>query len=215
MTFKIKITRVLRVPILCFLAAGMFFTEPAYAGPMAGVLEPKIIPDTFHGEAAAPVALVVYSSPTCGHCIEFHETSLRAIEEKYVKRGVLKISMRPFMRNSLDAVIFMIATSRGAGRFDETVSLFMDRMDEIAAAGEGTEAAVRKVAGDIGIDRLAFDRAVSNQLYLDQLTRATSEARDLFGVTGTPSFFVNGRQVVLKDSFAEIDQAIDAAAADR
>jgi protein-disulfide isomerase len=215
MTFKIKITRVLRVPILCFLAAGMLFTGPTHADPMAGVLEPKIIPDTFHGEAAAPVTRVVYSSPTCSHCIEFHEDSLRAIEEKYVKRGVLKISMRPFMRNSLDAVIFMIANSRGAGRFDETVSVFMSRMDEISAAGEGTEAAVRKVAGDIGVDRLAFDRAVSNQLYLDQLTRATNEARDLFGVTGTPSFFVNGRQVVLKDSFAEIDQAIDAAAAHR
>ncbi len=101
------------------------------------------------------------------------------------------------MRNSLDAVIFMIANARGADRFDETVSVFMNRM-EIAAAGERTEAAVRKIAGDIGIDQLAFDQAVANQPYLHQLTRATSEARDAFSVTGTPSFFVSGKQVVFR-----------------
>ncbi len=67
---------------------------------------------------------------------------------------MLKIATRPFIRNSLDAVIFMIANARGADRFDETVSAFMNRMEEIATAGEGTEAEVRKIAGEIGIDQL-------------------------------------------------------------
>jgi protein-disulfide isomerase len=207
MTFKVTLTRLLRRSALYFLTVCVFSTGPA----MAAVLEPKISPDTFHGEATAPVMLVVYSSPTCSHCIEFHKNSLKMLDEKYVKQGILKISVRPFTRNSLDAVIFMVANATGAGRFDETVAVFMTRMGEIAAAGEGTEAVVRKIAADIGIDRYAFDRAVSNQPYLDHLTRATSEARDVFGVTGTPSFFVNGKRVVLKESFADVEHAVDAA----
>jgi protein-disulfide isomerase len=212
LTFKVTITPLISRATLYLLAACIFFTGPANANPMAGILDPKIIPDMFRSDATAPVTLVVYSSATCSHCIEFHRRSLKALEGKYVTRGVLKIATRPFIRNSLDAVIFMIANARGADRFDETVSAFMNRMEEIATAGEGTEAEVRKIAGEIGIDQLAFDRAVANQPYRDQLTKATREARDVFSVEGTPSFFVNGMQVVLKDCFAEVDQAVDAAA---
>jgi len=70
------------------------------------------------------------------------------VDEKYIKRGVFKIAVRPpLARNSVDAVIVMIAKALGANPFDETISVFMNRMKEIAAAGEGTEAVVLEIAG--------------------------------------------------------------------
>ncbi|MBO0134057.1 thioredoxin domain-containing protein [Agrobacterium sp. Rnr] len=83
----------------------------------------------------------VYSSPTCSHCIDFHERDLPKLQDTYVASGKLKIVYRPFVRNSVDAVIFMLANARGQDKFDETVS-FMSKFDEIAAASNA-EVALR------------------------------------------------------------------------
>lgn len=188
----------------------MFVAASASAEPVPGLMSPNILTDTFSGAASAPVTLVVYSSPTCSHCIDFHDDELPKLQEKYVASGKLKIAYRPFVRNSVDAVVFMLAQSRGPTKFDETVSAFMAKFDEIAAA-ENTEEALRGIAGGMGIDRAAFDRAVANQAYLDKLHAATAEANQKFAVAGTPSFFVNGEQVLVKKSFDEIAEAVESA----
>lgn len=176
------------------------------AAPAVDVSHPGIFADTFIGAQEAPVTLIVYSSPTCPHCIDFHEENLPALKN-LADSGKLKIVYRPFVRNSLDAVIFMLAKADAPLGFDETVSRFMSRIDEIAAAGD-TEAAVRRVAASLGIDKATFDRAVSDQDYLDQLGASTAEAVNKFGVTGTPTFFVNGKAVVPRSSFDEIQDAV-------
>ena len=172
----------------------------AKADPVQGLMNPAVFQDSIVGVKTAPVTLVVYSSPTCSHCIDFHGKVLPKLQETYVAPGKLKIAYRPFVRNSADAVIFMLANTRGQDRFDETVSTFMSKFDEIAAS--------------MGIDRAGFDRAVADQAYLDKLNAVTTEASQKFGVAGTPSFFVNGERVEVKRSFDEVSDAIAAAQAD-
>ncbi len=151
------------------------FVAPAKAEPVQGLMNPAVFQDGFAGKNKAPVTLVVYSSPTCSHCIDFHENDLPKLQETYVASGKLKIAYRPFVRNSLDAVIFMLAKARGRDKVDETVSTFMSRFDEIAAASNA-ETALRQIAGGMGIDRAGFDRAVADQAYLEKLNAATTEA---------------------------------------
>lgn len=185
----------------------------AKADPVQGLMNPGVFQDNIVGVKTAPVTLVVYSSPTCSHCIDFHENDLPKLQETYVAPGKLKIAYRPFVRNSADSVIFMLANTRGQDRFDETVSTFMSKFDEIAAAANPEEV-LREIAGSLGIDRAGFDRAVADQAYLDKLNAATTEASQKFGVAGTPSFFVNGERVEVKRSFDEVSDAIAAAQAD-
>lgn len=192
---------------IALAAAFLLPSTLTMAASERGVDHSEILTDTFIGEETAPVTLIVYSSPTCPHCIDFHEENLPALKRDLADKGKLKIIYRPFVRNSLDAVIFMLAKADASAGFDHTVSQFMSRMDEIAAADD-TQAAVRGVAASIGIDRAAFDRAISDQVYLEQLKAATAEAADKFGVTGTPSFFLNGKPLVPRSSFDEIEKAV-------
>ncbi len=125
----------------------------------------------------------------------------------YVTPRKLKIAYRPFVRNSVDAVIFMLANARGQDKFAETVSTFMSKFDEIASASNA-EDALREIAASMGIDRAAFDRALADQAYLNKLNAATTEANQKFGVAGTPSFFVNGERIEVKRSFDEVADAV-------
>lgn len=179
----------------------------AKAETLQDLMNPAVFQDSFVGEKTAPVTLVVYSSPTCSHCIDFHERDLPKLHDTYVASGKLKIAYRPFVRNSVDAVIFMLANARGRDKFDETVSSFMTKFDEIAGAANA-EDALREIAASMGIDRAGFDRAVADQAYLDKLNAATTEANKKFGVAGTPSFFVNGHQVRIEMSFNEVAKAV-------
>jgi protein-disulfide isomerase len=170
----------------------------------------SLLPDSYIGADNAPVSLIVYSSPTCSHCVDFHANELPKLQEKFVSTGKLKIAYRPFMRNSLDAVIFMLAHSRGADKFDETVSTYMDKFDELSAA-QDTEQAVRSIAEGMGIDKAGFDKAVADQPYFDQLNAATKQAQEEFKVAGTPTFFLDGKQLEIASSFEEVGTAVEAA----
>ena len=177
------------------------------AEPVQGLMNPTVFQDSFVGTKTAPVMLVVYSSPTCSHCIDFHENALPKLQDTFVALGKLKIAYRPFVRNSVDAVIFMLANARGQEKFNETVSTFMSKFDAISAASNA-EVELRDIAGRMGIDRAGFDRAVADQAYLDKLNAATTEASQKFGVAGTPSFFVNGEQIQVIRSFDEVADAV-------
>ncbi|MFJ1311543.1 DsbA family protein [Agrobacterium sp. P15N1-A] len=155
----------------------------------------------------APITLVVYSSPTCSHCVDFHRNELEALKRDFVEKNVLKVIYRPYVRNSVDAVIFMLSKAHGGDRYFETLSYFMSRFEEIAAADD-TETALRKIATELAIDRTDFDLAISDQAYLDELNAGTKQAQSEVGVTGTPTFFIDDQPINIRRSFKEVSAAV-------
>ena len=143
--------------------------------------------DMVYGKVSAPVTLTVDSSPTCPHCVEFEQKYLPRLMKDYVEPGKLQIEYRPFLRNSVDAIIFILAKEKG-GRIDETVKQFMLRMDDLATADD-VEAKLREIALQLDINAVQFDHAVADQQALDELNAQTDEATNVMGVSGPrPSF---------------------------
>ncbi len=54
---------------------------------MQDLMNPAVFQDSFVGQKTAPVTLVVYSSPTCSHCVDFHERDLAKLQDTYVAAG--------------------------------------------------------------------------------------------------------------------------------
>lgn len=193
-----------------FLAA-LFFSilcaVPGFASPLLSTPHDGIS-DTFIGNSLAPATLIVYSSPTCKYCIEFEEDILPQLNERYVETGKLRIAVRPFVRNSIDAVIFLVAEAAGPTKRDATVAMFMSRFQEIAN-GDNPEAVLRNIAVDAGIDRAAFDTAMNNGDFLARLNATTSRASTEFAVRGTPTFFLNGKVLSYDGTITSFAAEID------
>ncbi|MDR7147794.1 thioredoxin domain-containing protein [Rhizobium sp. BE258] len=119
--------------------------------------------NTVDGQAPAPVTLTVYSSRTCSHCLEFERNYLPALRKDYVESRKLQIPHKPFLRNSVDAVIFMLA--KGEGGVDETVKRFIVWMDDLAAATD-LQFKLREIASDLNITEAQFDRTVADHRLL-------------------------------------------------
>src|SRR6218665_4210619 len=67
------------------------------------------VADHVMGSESAPVTVIEYASPTCPHCAAFSNDVKPAFVEVYVNTGKVKLIIRPFVRNVLDAAVFMLA----------------------------------------------------------------------------------------------------------
>lgn len=80
-------------------------------------------------QANAPYTITGYFSPTCGHCGHFFKTELPVIRTKYINPGKMRFGIRPFCHHPIDFVVTQLAWNRGADRFMDAFSLFMENQD--------------------------------------------------------------------------------------
>ncbi|CAN7546498.1 thioredoxin domain-containing protein [Rhizobium sp. LjRoot30] len=194
--------------ILTVLLSSILLSVAAVSAHADSIMAPEGYEDRFLGSAAAPKTLVVYSSPTCPHCVDFEKKVLPDLEKRYIQNGKLKVTIRPFVRNAIDAVIFMLAESAGDADRDRVIAAFTSRLDDIFSTEE-KERLLREIASANGIDNDTFNAAVKNEAIYDKLNRVTSQAVESFGVTGTPSFFLDGLPLEYDgtlSSFAAVEQ---------
>ncbi|WP_190306531.1 DsbA family protein [Rhizobium phaseoli] len=176
----------------------------------ADLLEPIGRVDRPIGSASAPVTIIEYSSPTCPHCVDYRTQVAPEIEKEFVGRGRVRLVFRPFVRNNVDLVIFLLCQWQEGSKFEQLTNLFYSKYDDIAQSGD-IEKTIRDIAASAGIDRPAFDRLVSDQSILDGLNELTSQAREDFKVEGTPTFFVNGKKFTGAQSVEEMRANIEEA----
>jgi len=203
------------IPSLSVLRSALTvgFLIIASASNAVELLSPSGRADRIVGTADAPVTLIEYSSPTCGYCVAYHKEVAPRIKSTYIDTGKVRLLYRPFARNPVDAAIFMLAESRPAAEYDTVIDAFYARYDDITATSN-VRGLLEEIAAGLGIDREEFERILSDQNRLTPIQALTDQAVKEFGVTGTPSFFVNGKLTAGGLSFEAMSRLIDAELSD-
>ncbi len=165
------------------------------------------------GEVDAPVVLVAYSEFQCPFCGKFARDTAPTLEEKYVADGTLRIEWRDFPYLGPESATAALAGRAAAaqGRFWE----FHDAMyaDQLPPnSGQLDEQYVESVADEIGLDVEQFRADMASDETESLVARDFQEGQAI-GVTGTPSFLVNGTPVVGAQPIEVFEQAIEEAAA--
>lgn len=196
------------------------------------LMAPNGIPDKIKGNPDAKVTFIEYASPTCPHCAAFSNDILPAFEAKYVETGQVKFIIRPFARNTMDAAIFMLAeaaakAANGAGTVNtaETTATTTWSQDAVAAyenvlsafyrtqdswgVSETPLDAVKAVATQLGFTETSFNEALTDQDYFNAVQSMRDQAVNEFGLEGTPTFYVNGKQLTGEKTLDELSAEID------
>ncbi len=184
------------------------------------------------GNPAAPVKVIEHASYTCPHCAEFEIQGIDRIRLVYVASGKVSFEVRHHVRDPIDLTVAMLATCSAPSRFFLNHAAFM-RSQEVwirplttmSAAQEhrwfkGDNVSRRRaIAGDFklyqiaatrGIDRLAADRCLADEAKARRLSEITAES-ERQGVSGTPSFQINGNLLVATYHWDLLQPQIDAA----
>lgn len=170
------------------------------------------------GNPDAPLKLVEYASLTCPHCRDFKKEA-NADLTAMVDSGRLSYEMRTFMIGPADiAPTVIVRCAGGADRFFPLEAAWFDNMEanmakiiavtkdqsklavlnsmtpDKAGAELGRMAGVVDFFSGLGVSADQANSCLANKAELEKLN-AISALGQKEGVTGTPTFFLNGKKV--------------------
>lgn len=166
------------------------------------------IPDKVLGAADAKVTVIEYASPTCPHCATFHNDVYPAFKAEYVDSGKVKFILRPFIRNLQDAVVFLLAEAAGEDKYHQVVETYFKTQATWGMA-EKPRAALLDIAKQLGFTEESFDAALANQELFDAMKKMQEQAANEFKLEGTPTFYINGKQLTGDKTLEELKAEID------
>ncbi|MBX5484406.1 MAG: thioredoxin domain-containing protein [Myxococcaceae bacterium] len=177
---------------------------PAPAAPQA----PVVVKDIDIGNAPvkgpknAPVTIVEWSDFQCPFCGRVAPT-VKQIEEQY--KGKVRIAFKhqplPFHQNAKIAAMAAMAANE-QGKFWEMHDLLFKNQQHL------DRASLDKYAEQIGLDMAKFRAAMDSNKFEAQINADSAEGMKV-GANGTPTFYINGRQVVGAQPFEAFKAVID------
>lgn len=193
--------------------AGLSGTLPAFAADgdmhdVAKLMAPDGLADKPLGSPDAKVTLIEYASPTCPHCAIFHNETYPAFKQTYVDSGRVLFILRPFVRNVLDAVVFMLAEAAGAERYNDVVATYFHTQNDWAASNTPRDAMLA-IAKQLGFTDESFEAALTNQDLFTGMEKLREQAMEQFGLTGTPTFYLNGKQLTGEQTLEQLAAEIN------
>lgn len=161
------------------------------------------------GDEDAPVTIIEFSDFECPFCKRFNDQTFQQIKANYVDTGKVRVVFRhyplPFHANAQKA--------HEASMCADDQDKFWEYHDAIFAQQTNLGVpALKQMAVSLGLNTATFNSCLDSGKYA-QYVQDDLAAGSAAGVSGTPSFFVNGQIVVGAQPYSAFQQAIEAALA--
>ncbi len=191
------------------LTAAALASMAALAGCGGGGASPAEGDMAMGAAEGAKVTVVEYASVTCGHCAVWQETVWPAFKTKYVDSNKIRYVFREFPTPPQDVAVagFLIARCAGEDKYFGIIHEIMASQREWQAGVPPRETLLR-VATGAGLSQEQFQTCVTDAKAIEAMD-ARIQAGISAGVTGTPTFIVNGQKVA-DPSLESLSSAIDA-----
>ncbi len=147
------------------------------------------------GSADAPNLVIQYSSLGCSHCADFHTQSLPTLKRQYLDTGIASFIYRDFPLDRPSLLGAMVARCAGDGRYFAVLDVIYQSQLTWAYSADPWSA-LQTVLRSAGLAQSLIDACVTTA----GLEQGVNEMRDqgiaAYGISGTPTFIVNGTRVV-------------------
>jgi protein-disulfide isomerase len=194
---------VVAVGLVAFLVTRAQAPDPAAA---AVVRADSHVLDDAGADAVTVVEFLDFECEACGAYYPVVED----VRQKYAGQitYVVRYFPLPGHANSTTSALAAEAAAR-QGRFEDMYHRLFDTQSEWGEAQESRADLFREYAVDLGLDMAAYDAAVADPDTGRRVQADFAEGRAL-GVRSTPTFFVDGRPLVI-ERWNDLETAIEAA----
>lgn len=167
------------------------------------------------GNPKAQTKLIEYLSYTCPHCGAFQTNGIPPLKAQWIRRGLVSLEYRNFVRDPFDLTAALLARCGGAARFvtghDAVFANhdnWMRRAQAYSRSQEGKPppadrtAQLTAIADETGLTGIFVARGVSTAMQrqcladeaaLKAVLDLTTSARQMKEFTGTPFFIMDGK----------------------
>ena len=166
----------------------------------------EALPDVVEGQANAPVTVVEYASMTCSHCAAFANNVYPTLKSKYTDTGKVKYILREFPLDPLATAGFMLARCSGDKREAMTALLFAQQKNW--AFVDKPLDGLSNIVKQTGMSQESFEKCLKDQALYDKVNMVRDRGAEKFGVSATPTFFINGKRVSGEMTVDQLDKEI-------
>lgn len=179
--------------------------------PLDELMKATDLPDLVLGstDANTKVTVIEYASMTCGHCAHFAKDVFPEFKKKYIDTGKIRFIFREFPLDNLAAAASMLARCAGGDKTFPLIETFFHTQGDWAFKQGNPVPRLFEIAKQAGFTQESFDKCLTDQKLLDQITALRTRAVEKFGVSATPTFFINGKRLQVSATMAELDKAIE------
>ena len=164
------------------------------------------------GKNNAKVTMIEFSDFECPFCKRYFDETLSQIIKEYVDTGKVKLYYRHFPLDFHPAAMPAALASECANEQDK----FWEYHDKIFAeqdkiAGKTADvitAQLKSFAQKLGLNASRFNNCLDNAKYQANVDADLNDARTA-GVSGTPTFFINGKRIVGAQPYVSFKALID------
>lgn len=187
------------------------------------------------GNPNAPIQLVEYGSRTCPTCGRFAAEGVEPLRQKYISTGKVSYEFRDFpLHGAPDLALALLNQCVGTDAFFPVLDqMFANQAafgEKLNALPEGFQqqlqtmtppqaaAAMADAMGAIafakqsGVPEAKARQCLADQATIKSIADVMADASNNRGVTGTPSFFINGKQIDAA-MWSQVETALQAAGA--
>ncbi|QUC65487.1 DsbA family protein [Nitrosopumilus sp. K4] len=150
------------------------------------------------GSPSAPITILEWGDYQCTFCYKFHDTTLKIIEEEYIKTGKVKLVFKDFPLNGPDSVL-----AAEAAYCANDQRKYWEYHDETYKnwAGERTgwitRDSLEKFAMTVNLDLNKFNNCMDSHTYKEKVNQLYDFGQEV-GIDATPSFLVFNDEKIIK-----------------
>ena len=147
--------------------------------------------DMSMGPDTAKVTVIEYASASCPHCAAFYKDVFPTLKTEYIDTGKIKFIFREFPHNDAALAAFMVARCAPKEKYFPLIDIYLTTQNEwLQNPLEG----LNKIAQQAGFTKESFDACLKNEAVAKAILDVRKTA-DGLGVTGIPTFFINGEML--------------------
>lgn len=179
--------------------------EPVRVEEQQQRLQVSVDDDPSKGMKNAPVTIIEFSDFQCPYCARFYSQTLPLIEDKYIKNGKVKLIYRDFplsFHNNAQKAAEAAECADEQNKFWDYHNKLFENQNALGTAN------LKQYAKDLGLDMQKFESCLDLGKMASETQKDLSDASS-YGVSGTPTFFINGISLVGSQPFSVFEQLIE------
>ena len=157
------------------------------------------------GKKDAKVTIVEFSDLECPFCEKFDTETFPQLKKEYIDTGKVRFAYRHYIlpsHSNAPKAAEAVACANGQGKSWELIEAIFSDQKNITVAD------LKKKAAAAGLNATRFDRCLDSGEKKSEVDQDQSEGTKA-GVTGTPTFFINGKRLVGAQPFSQFQAAIE------
>lgn len=173
------------------------------------------------GNPNAPIKLVEYGSRNCPYCGLFGRTAPEPLRKNYIATGKVSWEFRDFLIHGAPDLAAALLNQcvpdetffPMLDKFFENQDQFLQRTEQLvktqpqlaqqlqqlpppqAAVGFAEQLGMIEFMKQVGVPEAKARQCLGDTKKIDAIAKVNADAATVYGVNGTPSFFINGKKV--------------------